>query len=409
MSGFPSRPYKLYNKIQHYDWGTRNGSAVIPQLLGIEPEPGMPYAELWIGAHPNAPSEIEIDGNRVRLDRATELFPLDILGDDISRKFSRKFPFLLKILSAARSLSIQAHPNKEQAVRLHKRNPDLYTDDNHKPEIAIALDSLRAIVGFKPGAEIVKSIRTIPELRELVGEGLIQRVQDPANESALPEAIRDLYATIMHESENSERLSRCIGRIRDRLANEVDLSPQGSEFLKQYELYGSDVGLLSLFFFNMVDLKRGQAIFTDAGVPHAYLEGNIVECMANSDNVVRAGLTGKFKDVETLLNIIKYDFAPCRIINGSNNRNKLTYATNADEFCVSRFPTAGLLDESCRTNNKPIVYLVVAGSFNVTWNYAGTNGSENYSKGEALLIPASLPEFRITSTESADLFEVTVP
>lgn len=111
---FTKRPYRLYNKIQNYDWGTKNENAFIPKLTGTKIQEGIPYAELWIGAHPKAPSEIEFDGKRVALNEAVKLFPIESLGKKVAKKFSNQFPFLLKVLSADRALSIQTHPNKEQ-------------------------------------------------------------------------------------------------------------------------------------------------------------------------------------------------------------------------------------------------------------------------------------------------------
>ena len=119
LTNFSPQPYKLYNTIQNYEWGTRNEAAYIPHLLGIPTEPDTPYAELWIGAHPKAPSKIEIDGAKVSLNKVIEMHPAECLGAYVCKNFSSTLPFLLKVLSAAHALSIQTHPNKSQARRLH--------------------------------------------------------------------------------------------------------------------------------------------------------------------------------------------------------------------------------------------------------------------------------------------------
>ena len=132
------RPYRMHNQIQHYAWGTRDQDAYIAHLLGNEPEEGVPYAELWMGAHPKAPSTIELeDGRTVALNMWIKAHPNAILGREVAERYG-KLPFLFKVLSAGQSLSIQAHPTKAQAEKLHARDPEHYPDNNHKPEIAVA-------------------------------------------------------------------------------------------------------------------------------------------------------------------------------------------------------------------------------------------------------------------------------
>lgn len=137
-----SRPYLLKNKVQHYKWGAIGTMAYIPQLLGEKAESDKPYAELWIGAHPSFSSEIVIDEVAFPLYDIIQKFPKEILGEYVLNNYSKNLPFLFKVLSAAEALSIQAHPNKQQAISLYARDPEHYPDDNHKPEIAIALDEL---------------------------------------------------------------------------------------------------------------------------------------------------------------------------------------------------------------------------------------------------------------------------
>ena len=162
------RPYLLENKIQQYAWGARGKKAFIPQLLGMETKLNEPYAELWIGIHPNAPSEIKMGDSLFSLTEFIQNHPVEILGQSVSSAFSGTLPFLLKVLSAGEALSIQAHPSKEQARHLHAQDPEHYPDDNHKPEIAIALDSLTALAGFKRFIELQQTLLTYPELSEFI-------------------------------------------------------------------------------------------------------------------------------------------------------------------------------------------------------------------------------------------------
>ena len=150
----------MKNKIQHYALGGKGESAYIPRLIGIIPERDKPYAELWMGVHPNAPSYVEIDHSFILLDQLIRENPEEMLGKSVSNTYSNSLPFLLKVLSAEEALSIQVHPTKEQAKILHQKDSKFYPDDNHKPEIAIALDSHLAIVGFKPYPELVDTSKS---------------------------------------------------------------------------------------------------------------------------------------------------------------------------------------------------------------------------------------------------------
>lgn len=409
MIEFIPQPYKLFNKIQNYEWGTRDGNAFIPKLLGQQALPDTPYAELWIGSHPKAPSEIELGSRRIPLNEVIAQYGLESLGQYVYDKFSGTLPFLLKVLSAAHALSIQAHPNKSEAVKLHAAHPEHYPDDNHKPEIAISLDHLSALVGFKPTREIAETLRSVPEIAGFADENLYARVVDRTNTEPAEDAIKGLYSEIMAKGEDKERLSTCVRKIRERLQRKVTRSPEEEQFLAQYEIYGDDVGLLSFFFFNMVQLKPGQAIFTDAGVPHAYIEGNIIECMANSDNVVRAGLTNKFKDIATLLEIMKFEFLGAGVINPDPKSGEVVYKTKAEEFRITRLLKKEGFRKVCRTNERPSICLVAGGEIEVVWNYAGVDHLKSFSKGDSFFLPAFLKEYRVSSEHDSDCFIVDIP
>ena len=409
MAKFTPRPYKLHNKIQYYDWGTKNDDAFIPKLLDAEIERDRPYAELWIGAHPKASSEIELDGRMTPLNGVISENTVDSLGEYVADKFSGTFPFLLKVLSAGKALSIQTHPNKNQAVRLHASSPENYPDDNHKPEIAVAIDSLSAVVGFKPAAAIASSLRSIPELREYADARLLESVLSAAAAPDLNKSVSELYADIMRRAGEKEKLDTCVKKIHDRLSSRTSPAPEEAQFLRQYDEFGPDVGLFSLFFFNLVQLKPGQAIFTDAGVPHAYLSGNIVECMANSDNVVRAGFTNKFKDVETLLDIIRYDFEECNFINSEQKMDEVTYETKAEEFRITRFHKRPGSYRGFASNGRPSVCLVLDGEIEIRWVSGNNENSERLLTGESFFVPAFLPEYNVSAVQEADYFVVDIP
>lgn len=183
-----AKPYQLNNTIQFYEWGTRGPDAYIPRLLGFEPEGDTPYAELWLGAHPKAASRVvvenEYDGPAdmiISLSQWLAAYPDDILGPQVAARYGGQFPFLTKVLSAGTSLSIQAHPDKNQAERLHAQDPEHYGDDNHKPEISVALDGLDALMGFKPYDQILDTLERYPELGDFLGETMMAHMHAAAD------------------------------------------------------------------------------------------------------------------------------------------------------------------------------------------------------------------------------------
>jgi mannose-6-phosphate isomerase len=403
------QPYKLFNKVQNYDWGTKNDNAFIPKFLGVEPVKDLPYAELWIGAHPKAPSEIEIEGTRYPLNLVIDNFPLEVLGNRVSKKYNGKFPFLLKLLSAARALSIQIHPNKKQAVILHAKDPKNYPDDNDKPEIAIALDSLTAIVGFRPAKQIKEIFIKCPELKDFIGGNNYEMLIDTDDENKLKENIEIVYKTIMNEADDKEKLESVINKLVEKFSAQSHLTLEEEQFLIQQKLYGCDVGLLSFFFFNIIQLKPGQAFFTAAGVPHAYIKGNIIECMANSDNVVRAGLTNKFKDVDTLLEIMNYSFGEIEIINKQQKLDEVVFKTTAAEFEVSSYMKNTGSDHKLVTKDKPIVVLIENGKMKVEWISGEEKKYATFGKGDSFLLPAVLPELFLCMKENSKYYVVAIP
>jgi mannose-6-phosphate isomerase len=408
MGALEPRPYLLDNQIQHYAWGTRGKEAFIPRLLGMEPEPDTPYAELWMGAHPNAPSHVVLDGERVSLRQLIDQHPREILGQPVVERFSGQLPFLFKVLSTAESLSIQAHPTKAQARRLHARDPEHYPDDNHKPELAVALDSLTALTGFKLFPGILETLARYPELAEFVGREITDELKraeraDAQRQRAL---LRELYATLVERSvDQPEDLTAATGRLAERLRASNDLREEEGLFLDLREKYsGADIGLFTLFLLNLVHLEEGQGVFIDADIPHAYLEGNIVECMANSDNVVRAGLTPKFKDVETLVDILTYEMGPPRIIE-PDAAAEVVYRTPAPEFRVSRLRLEPGQERAESTGGGPAVLLVTRGDAGIRW----TGGETELRRGQSVLIPALVEAFSLLAETPVELFKVTVP
>ncbi len=403
------RPYRMQNPIQPYAWGTRDTEAFIPRLLGIEPQPGLPYAELWMGAHPKAPSIVMVDREAIALDRWIAAYPQEILGPEVAAHFGNRLPFLFKVLSAGEVLSIQAHPNKAQAEMLHARDPQNYPDDNHKPELAVALDSLTALMGIKPHAELVAALERYPELAGFIGQAICDELRRgmSATEAEQWRLARDLFATLIARSTSAEReLAQMTDALAERLQRTPDrLREEERLFLDLRAKYpGADVGLPAVLLLNVVHLTTGQGIFIAAGVPHAYVRGNIIECMANSDNVVRVGLTPKYKDAQALVEILAREPRPMTILD-SGDTSEAVYHTPASEFQVSRWRMRPGEKRIEANGGRPEILLVTQGTVRLRW----PDGAETFRQGESFLIPALLDKFTLQAERIAELFRAEVP
>jgi mannose-6-phosphate isomerase len=234
-----------------------------------------------------------------------ESYLLDNNQSSLKSYLKSDLPFLFKVLSVETALSIQAHPNKEHAKILHQQNPKEYPDDNHKPEMAIALTKFECLCAFRPYQEIKEFIQTYEQLQILCGKDVCEEFAkaDSSNEQLL---LKKLYSNLMQSSPTI--ISQCVDAhlklISSASDSNIELSNLFQRLNKQYP--GGDVGLFSIYFFNYIILNPGEAILLKANIPHAYLHGQCIECMACSDNVVRAGLTPKFKDISTLIDMLDY-------------------------------------------------------------------------------------------------------
>ena len=270
--------YKLICASQNYDWGKPANSSLVAEALrenDITVNNSKPYAEYWMGTHPNGPSKIIKNRKEI------------LLSDEINGQLS----YLFKILSINKPLSIQMHPDKSFAEILHKTLPKFYKDDNHKPELFIALSDFELLFGFvslNKAVEIVKKYKNIFNLKE--GEKLIN---EPNNEN-----YKNLIEKIIFLEKNEyENIIKLILEDKD--------TTEDSLIKKLYNNFGLDSGILISMFMNHFYKKKGESFFIDANIPHAYIYGNCLELMACSDNVIRLGLTPKLVDKENFDKIIQ--------------------------------------------------------------------------------------------------------
>lgn len=305
--------------VQNYAWGKMGQASEVARLVvGGDPqaviEDGKPYAELWMGAHPKGDAQIK--DNRVgqtTLGQWISSFPA-CLGSKVKDTFHGQLPFLFKVLSVDTALSIQAHPDRELAARLHADFPQHYPDNNHKPEMAIALSRFQGLCGFRPVEQILAFLQAVPELRALVGTEAVDELRSSLGDSVQTRLVLKKCFTRMMNCEKKlfvDQLNLLVKRVTEEGAAGKDTSSSNSALLlRLHSQYPGDIGCFSIYFLNHVVLEPGQAMFLGANEPHAYIYGDCVECMACSDNTVRAGLTPKYIDVNTLCEMLNYSPAP---------------------------------------------------------------------------------------------------
>ncbi|KOC61697.1 Mannose-6-phosphate isomerase [Habropoda laboriosa] len=303
---------ELKCKIQTYDWGRHGINSTVATLMkSANPDfvldEKKPHAELWMGTHPNGPSYMK-DLN-ITLEEYIKQNN-EVLGNSVQQTFGSHLPFLLKVLSVNKALSIQAHPNKKKAKELHQQYPTIYKDANHKPELAIALTPFEALCGFRPIREIKEFLKVLPELRAVIGEDKVLKFMT-TDEAGITKALKTCFHSLMTCDPGLIALQ--LRKLLDRLSNLDESLRQtlhASLLERLYSDYPGDVGCFGIYFFNFITMQPGEAIYLGPNEPHAYLSGDCVECMACSDNVVRAGLTPKLKDVPTLVEILTYTCEP---------------------------------------------------------------------------------------------------
>jgi len=308
-----------------YDWGKIGKTSAAAKYAAateankFEIKDDKPYAELWMGTHPSLPSKDVASGQSlleiVRNDKG-------LLNPAIAEKFGDKLPFLFKVLSINKALSIQAHPNKKLAEQLHARDSKNYPDDNHKPEMTIAVTHFDGLCGFRPLAELSHFLKNVSSLRELVGESKaseFEKTIEGGDESKFKNALQTAFTALMKNEKSAiesaaKKLVSAAETEGSSFAGGGVSATSGKELadlvVRLNKEFPGDVGLFVLFFLNYVKLEIGEAMFLKADDIHAYLSGDIIECMASSDNVVRAGFTPKFKDVDVLTDMLTYSYAP---------------------------------------------------------------------------------------------------
>jgi len=392
------RMYELKGVVQHYSWG---GFEFIPALIGEKNQNRQPFAEYWLGAHPSAPSLV-LPSNKP-LNELIQQDPAHFLR---TSKNEHGLPFLLKVLDVRQMLSIQVHPSREGAAigfaEEQQRNIPInastrnYKDRNHKPELMVALGNFWLLHGFKDEVNMGMMFDAAPELKPL------QSIFEEKGYRGLYEKVM-----LMPQEEVNNILSPLVHRI-------LPLYEQGVLEKDEEDFWAAraalsfcknghyDRGIFSIYFFNLVSLKKGEAVYQPPGMPHAYLEGQNVEVMANSDNVLRAGLTDKHIDVPELLKHLKFEATHPKILSAVAGEQTI-YETSAEEFELSKLRIESGASHSIETHSAEIM-LVTKGVV----KFSCEDEEMTLGKGKALFL-ALASSVSLYAEENATIFRVRVP
>ncbi|WP_217242306.1 mannose-6-phosphate isomerase, class I [Streptomyces sp. AC555_RSS877] len=362
---------RLDNTVRPYAWGS---TTAIPKLLGTEPT-GEPQAEMWMGAHPGAPSRTA----RGTLVDVIEAAPERELGEKAVAKFGPRLPFLLKILAAGAPLSLQVHPNLAQAKEGYedeeRRNIPVdaghrnYKDANHKPELICALTEFDGLCGFRDPAQAA-------DLLDQLGVDSLKPYVDLLHAHPEEAALREVLTAVL--TADPEEMARTVAEAATACTR---LGGDHASYADIAHHYPGDPGVIAAMLLNHVRLQPGEALFLGAGIPHAYLSGLGVEIMANSDNVLRCGLTPKHVDVPELLRVVRFEAGDPGVLRPEASPDgEEVYATPIDEFRLSRYVLPEGATGRDLTRATPQILLCTAGTVRA--------GDTKLAPGQSVFVPA---------------------
>ncbi len=394
----------LKNSVQEYAWGSYTA---IPELLGHDAPASRPQAELWMGAHPKAPSMVKCDGVwRSVLELISEN-PQDILGEKVAEKFDNRLPYLFKVLAAAKPLSIQAHPSRVQAKEGFERENRLgipldayhrnYKDDNHKPECICAMTDFWALNGFR-------KISDIHSLMDKICPPGLKTTLDLLREQPDSMGLKNFFQALMtlDEKQRAEIIADAIKKVQ----NFADNHAAYQWMIDLHKEYPKDIGVFSPILLNLICLKPGEAMFLPSGELHAYLDGVGIELMANSDNVLRGGLTPKYIDVQELLNVLNFEEREINILfAGEIDKCEFAYETPAEEFFLSVISVTEEIGYHSADRRSVEIILCTDGRATIT--DLGKNENVFVERGKSIVIPAVVEKYRIQG--NATFYKAAVP
>ncbi len=397
-------PLRMRNKIQKYDWGSKTA---IPSILNLSIFNNKPMAELWMGAHQKAPSEVQVNGKWIYLDKLITKDPISILGKRVVDKFSKELPFLFKIIAAEKPLSVQVHPNKEQAEIGFEKESKLgipldapnrnYKDKNHKPEILCAVTRFEALKGFRDIEEIILLLSNVVP-------SVLKNDFDVFKRKSDSQGLKEFYKSIMNMDPQKKIIA--IEELIKNVQGYVDKDPVYSLILRLNKIFPGDIGIFSALLLNRVVIGAGEAIYIPTGELHAYIEGVGIELMANSDNVLRGGLTTKYVDIEELLNIVNFDYGPAQIITPINGKYcEFIYPTPVEEFVLSVIKLKNGETFLSSMHRSVEIMFVMQGKATIQNMKKGNKLA--LKQGDSILIPSAMPQYKIYG--NATIYKASVP
>lgn len=394
--------YKLHGIHRHYEWG---GKSFIPKLMHVDNTTGKPFAEYWMGAHPSAPALVETPEGMLALDQIIAENKIQFLGAKTTDRFG-SLPYLFKILDVEKMLSIQVHPSKENAEKGFNKEQIAglpidaphrnYKDQNHKPEVMVALSDFWLLHGFIPAIALKEMLTILPPLQSLLP---IFEQEDYAG----------LYSYFMRLDQTAADailkplLALAVEQVAAGKVNKVHPHWWANKY------YGGivpasniDKGILSIYILNIVNVPKYQGVFQGAGLLHAYLEGQNIELMANSDNVLRGGLTPKHIDIEELLAHIKFDPTYPSILNGDFiSSNEVQFPCPVPDFGLTKITLSPGETYTNKTNSFEM-FLLMQGDVQLD--------GIDLKPGELAAVKAEAAfHIQQTGSETAVLFKSFVP
>ncbi|MFW6131433.1 MAG: mannose-6-phosphate isomerase, class I [Candidatus Aminicenantaceae bacterium] len=433
-----------------YHWGN---TEFIPELIQISNPKKKPHAELWMGAHPSAPAKIFIEKSEINFLDLINGASEEILGKEISKKFENKLPYLFKVLTAEKALSLQTHPDKKQAkkgfisenakgIPFHSplRN---YKDINPKTELICALNYFWVLVNFRKIEDIIISLRQLG-LKDITNEidTLEKEIKQAKGNILLrTQALKKFFSYLMNKDDSFQKniVLETVSKVKQYLASNLNPSStddfreiihaaeknnQVDEFKKELWIlrlqhqFSFNIGILAPLLFNIIRLKPGQALYLEAGSPHSYLgklnpeaknEGAGIELMSNSDNVLRGGLTSKHVDITEFLKILNFNSTYPEIITPpqSSSYEKI-YKTPAEEFKLSIIKLKNHQKYSSKNSHSADSFIVINGQIKV-YDQKGKL-SLVATRGNTFIIPAASNQYIIEAVSpTSELYKASVP
>lgn len=394
--------FQMKNSVQNYAWGD---TVSLPALLGKAPD-GQPQAELWMGAHPKASSLVRVDGSWLPLRELIAREPEKMLGQQVIHNFGKELPYLFKVLAAGAPLSIQAHPDQQQAVAGFEREDRLgialnapqrnYRDPSHKPECILALTAFWGLNGFRTPQEIYRLFQELelddlkPEL-DLLGNGNAAK------------SVKHFFQALLRMG--TARKAALLGAALKKAEKMTHRDPAYDWMPRLHAYYPKDIGVFAPLMLNLVQLKPGQAMYLDARTLHAYLDGTGMEIMANSDNVLRGGLTAKHVDIPELMQVLEFAPRAVQLVESIQTGAETRYPCPAAEFILSKIELdAGAAYQVDKDHGGEIIFC--------TEGKGALEASQHprrrkVNRGDAFFIAAAAGAYRLTGPLS--LYRAAVP